>query len=218
MARAKVSQSNGRGRFSETDIRVLLGSTWNALAAIGLLVLLVTFTPIVSWWTAALTGPWPDSRGKTLIVLGAESAGDGLVGYSSYWRALYAANAWHEGGWSRVVVVGHNVSGPLGKFLVYAGVPRDAIIIENTSDSTRENALACAHLLKDAPGPNVLLTSDFHMLRASHAFRKAGLAVEPLPIPDAGKRAATLYLRWSAFISLVGETSKVAYYWVRGWI
>lgn len=188
------------------------------LAAVGLLVVLVTFTPAVSWWTAALTGPWPDSRGKVLIVLGAEPAGEGLVGYSSYWRALYAANTWHEGGWNRLVVVGHGVAQPLKDFLVYAGVPPDAITLENTSVSTRENALACARLLKGVPGPDVLLTSDFHMLRASHAFRKAGLAVEPLPIPDAGKRAATLYLRWSAFISLAGETVKVAYYWVRGWI
>jgi uncharacterized SAM-binding protein YcdF (DUF218 family) len=191
----------------------------NVLAAIGLLLLLVTFTPVVSWWTAALSGPWPDSHGKTLIVLGAETAGGGgLVGYSSYWRALYAVSAWREGGWNRVVVVGHDVAEPLQNFLAYAGVPRDNITVENTSVSTRENALACARLLKGVPGPNVLLTSDFHMYRAIRAFRKAGLAVEPRPIPDAGKRAATLYLRWSAFIALTGETAKIAYYWIRGWI
>ncbi len=106
----------------------------------------------------------------------------------------------------------------LENFLAYAGVPRDNITVENTSTSTRENALACARLLKGIPGPNVLLTSDFHMYRAIRAFRKAGLAVEPRPIPDAGKRAATLYLRWSAFIALTGETAKIAYYRLRGWI
>ncbi len=110
------------------------------------------------------------------------------------------------------------VAGPLRDFLVYAGVPKEDIVIEDTSLTTRENALACASLLKNEPGPYVLLTSDFHMFRALRAFRKAGISIEPRPIPDAGKRAVTFYLRWSAFIDLTAETAKIGYYRMRGWI
>jgi len=188
------------------------------LAVVGLLVILVTFTPLDRWWTAALSGDWPDSRGRTLVVLGGSSTEMGLVGYSSYWRALYAVLTWREGGWNRIVVVGRGVAGPLRDFLVYAGVPPEDIVTEDTSLSTRENALACARLLKEEPGPYVLLTSDFHMFRALRAFRKAGIEIQPRPIPDGGKRAATFYLRWSAFVDLSTETAKVAYYAVRGWI
>lgn len=143
---------------------------------------------------------------------------DGLLGYSSYWRASYAARVWRSGDWRRVIVSGRGVAVALHDFLVYAGIPDQDIILENDSTSTRENADRCAKILATVPGRNVLLTSDFHMFRATRAFRKAGAEVEPLPIPDAAKRTASISMRWSTFLDLVGETTKISYYFVRGWM
>lgn len=180
--------------------------------------LIVTFTPVVGWWTEAFTGPWADAKGDTLIVLGSERGMDGLLGFSSYWRASYAVLAWREGHWKHAIASGRGVAVPIADFLAYGGVPKEDIIIENTSTTTRENALECAKILKDLPGRNVLLTSDFHMFRAIRTFRKVGVKVQPRPIPDAGKRAAGIVMRWSAFLDLTVESTKIVYYFARGWI
>jgi uncharacterized SAM-binding protein YcdF (DUF218 family) len=103
-------------------------------------------------------------------------------------------------------------------FLVYHGVPSDAIQIESRSESTRENALFVRELLSGMSGTRVLLTSDYHMFRATRAFRQAGVAIEPRPFPDAIKRSQRLAGRMPAFINEAMESTKIVYYFARGWI
>jgi len=193
-----------------------------SLAALGLLVVLVTVTPLTPWWAARLAGPWTDPKGDTLIVVGGSSLGNGMIGDSSYWRAIYGARRYREGGFREVVVTGGGEEGPIAipiaDYLVSQGVPRDRIRLETTSRTTRENALNLTALLAGAPGRKFLLTSDYHMYRAYRTFRKAGLDVEPAPFPDAGKRGSSWQGRWPAFLDLVVESAKILYYRVRGWI
>jgi uncharacterized SAM-binding protein YcdF (DUF218 family) len=192
-----------------------------ALAAAGLLFLVVSFTPLTAWWAGALAQPWESPRGEVLIVLGADRVDD-MLGYSSYWRSVYAVWAFREGGFRRVVISG----GPGGAaaaeamrdFLAASGVPAGAITVETESVSTRENALRTAELLRAEPAAKVLLTSDFHMYRAYRCFRRAGVDVVAVPVPDALKRSTRWYRRWTAFVDLSVETAKIAYYWWRGWI
>ena len=68
------------------------------------------------------------------------------------------------------------------------------------------------------PGRKVLLTSDYHTFRAVRALRKTGVMVIPRPIPDGVKRAGSWNLRWDVFQDLLIESTKIAYYWARGWI
>ena len=98
------------------------------------------------------------------------------------------------------------------------GVPEQSILVEDRSLSTRENALYTARLLSGDGSRMVLMTSDYHMLRASRAFSKAGLVVEPRPIPDALKRAARWRGRWAVFLDLSTESLKLGYYYARRWI
>jgi hypothetical protein len=51
-------------------MRKLLRVAWQAIAFLGLLMLLVTVIPVDSWYARALAGQWNDPRGDTLIVLG----------------------------------------------------------------------------------------------------------------------------------------------------
>src|SRR5207237_3091609 len=106
----------------------------NGLAAIGCLVVLVTVTPLVRWWAYALAGDWNDPRGDVLIVLGASVLSDGTIGASSYWRSVYAARVYGEGGFRQVIVTGGGedptpISVPMREFIVFLGVPREAIQI-----------------------------------------------------------------------------------------
>jgi len=179
-------------------------------------------TPIVSWWAGVLAGPWEDPNGDVLIVLGGSLLDKGLMGQSSYWRSVYALRAWRQGGFQRIVISGgpadYSTAAPMRDFLEAHGVPREAIEIEAESRSTHENAVRVAERLTRVSGRKVLLTSDYHMFRAYHAFKKAGLDVQPRPFPDARKRAVGWAGRWPAFLELVLETIKIGYYRARGWI
>ncbi len=193
-------------------------------ASLGFMFLLVTFTPLDSWWATVLAGSWQDPSGDVLIVLGSAVLEDGVIGDSSYWRSVYAVRAWKEGGFRQVVLSGGDgsqdasVAEAMRTFLVSQGVPGNAIQLEPRSRSTRENALYTKELLAGVPGRKVLLTSDYHMFRALRAFRKVGLEVLPRPFPDVRKRATQRLGRWPAFLELVKETLKIGYYYLRGWI
>lgn len=191
------------------------------LAALGLLLVTVTFTPLVTWWATLLAGPWNDPRGEVLIVL-AGSALDDVLGESSYWRTVYAVRAYRHHGFRRILLSGGPGERPVARamadFLRGHGVPEECLIIEENSVSTRENALFSLPLAGRVPGRKVLLTSDYHMFRAYRAFRKAGHDVLPRPIPDIRKRGAHPLSRWTVFLDLLLESAKIGYYWARGWI
>lgn len=189
--------------------------------ALGVALLVVTCTPVTSWYTGRLAGPWTDASGDVLVVLSGSGVSQGMLGESSYWRAYYAALAWREGGWRNVIVLGGgepSTADNMKLFLEAAGLPASAILTETQSLSTRESALNVKPMLERLPGRKVLMTSDYHMFRAWRVFRKLGLNVTPRPIPDAGKRALAWNLRWGVFQELSVESVKIVYYYVRGWI
>jgi uncharacterized SAM-binding protein YcdF (DUF218 family) len=187
-------------------------------AALGFLMVLVTFTPVVPWYARILAGNWGDPKGDTMIVLSGGVIDPETLAPGSYWRCVYADRVWRGGGFRDVMVSGAGIAPLMRDMLVFRGIPAAAIRIENGSHSTRENALYTAKLLAGTPGRKVLVTSDYHTFRAERAFRKAGLAVESRPFPDVIKTSKNLTGRWDGFVTEVMETSKIAYYWVRGWI
>ncbi len=193
------------------------------VAALGALLVIVTLTPLDLWWATWLAGHWDDPKGEVLIVLGGSMVEDGMIGASTYWRAVYAVRAWRQGGFRAVVLSGGGTgSGSAAEamrdFLTSQGVPRDVIWIETRSESTRENALFTKAIVDRMPGRKILLTSDFHTYRAWRAFKKVGLDVLPRPLPDVRKRAQSIFGRWGAFLDLSEETAKIVGYYVRGWI
>jgi uncharacterized SAM-binding protein YcdF (DUF218 family) len=103
-------------------------------------------------------------------------------------------------------------------FLAGQGVPRDAIVAEWASLSTRENGIATARLIAGMPGKRVLLTSDFHMFRALRVFRKLHIEVTPMPVPDVLHSTEHWNGRFQAFETMLVESAKILDYAVRGWI
>jgi uncharacterized SAM-binding protein YcdF (DUF218 family) len=186
--------------------------------SVGLVFLLATFTPFVSWYGGKLAGKWTDPEGDTLIVLAGGDIGDGFPSGDTLLRCLYAFRACRDGHFRKVVTTGAVSGGYMRDLLVWKGVPAGEVLAETASWSTRESALNTARLLAGDAGSKVLLTSDYHMFRAARAFRKAGVRFSPRPIPDARKRATRLLRRWPAFLDEATETIKIAYYFVRGWI
>ena len=185
------------------------------LAALGLLLILVTFTPLVRWWARALAGDWGDPRGEALIVPADDVREGDPLSESSYWRSVYAARSYRQDGFRTVIVTGGQ-SAAMRDLIVFLGAPPEAVRIETRSAGTRENALL-SRAIADA-GRKVLLTSDYHMYRALRAFRKAGLDVAPRPFPDVIKISSCYSCRWRLFLKLCQESAQIVYYYARGWI
>lgn len=185
-------------------------------AVIGLVTVLVISTPLVSWWGRLYSGPIEQPKGDILILLSAAGDVNGGISYSSYWRARYALLAWQIGGFKKVIVSG---GGPgISNFLVAEGIPRDVIVAEWRSPSTRASGIAVARMVQNLPGRKVLVTSDYHMFRALRVFRKCSVAVDPMPVPDVLHSAEGWSGRLPAFETMAIESVKIAYYFVRGWM
>jgi uncharacterized SAM-binding protein YcdF (DUF218 family) len=118
-------------------------------------------------------------------------------------------NSFREGAW---------VKGQL----VQMGVPESVIFLEDQSTNTAENAINSKHILdslKFAP-PYLLVTSAYHMQRASLIFQKAGLDVIPFPCNYTDGRGGTdawdfiprpsVLMGWDTYLK---ET--VGYYWYK---
>jgi uncharacterized SAM-binding protein YcdF (DUF218 family) len=190
-----------------------------------ILLLLIHFSPLTIWWARALADDWDDSKGDTLIVLSSEIEADGVLGPSSYLRALYAVRAWREHPYRSIIVSGgRSGAAPVTmgeafrEFLVSNGVPAGIVHAENAATNTRENALFTKPLIGAGAGRIVLLTSDFHMFRARRVFEKAGIHVVPCPVPDVLKRSAHVVNRWTSFWTLLIETTKIGYYSWKRWL
>ncbi|MBQ4265931.1 MAG: YdcF family protein [Clostridia bacterium] len=97
-------------------------------------------------------------------------------------RVLAAAKAYEEG-YARVIVAcggtteGHHISEAevMEKLLLEAGVPKEAILLENQSQITIENMRFAADVLGGTKGRRVLVvTSDYHVRRSVLTAMRAG--------------------------------------------
>ena len=187
------------------------------LAAIGFMTVLVISTPLVSWWAEAYSGPIEQPKGDILILLSAAADDRGGISYSSYWRARQAIYAWQTGGFKRIVISGGGGPGIMN-YLVAFGVPREVILAEDKSTNTRENGIETARLVQDMTGKKVLLTSDFHMYRALRVFRKLGMDVAPMAVPDVLHSTEHWSGRFTSFEIIMLESIKISYYGLHRWI
>ena len=104
--------------------------------ALGFLVILITVTPVLRWWTAALSSPWGPNTAEYLVIPGGEMFAPDTLGISSYWRSFYGALEWRTGHYGHIVVSGHdaaNVAKLLG--------PNPGRIVLLTSDYHSARAL-----------------------------------------------------------------------------
>jgi uncharacterized SAM-binding protein YcdF (DUF218 family) len=106
------------------------------------------------------------------------------------------------------------------------GVPQQAILIEDRSTNTRENALFSFEILNARQIRRILLvTSASHMPRAAAAFRKVGFDVIPAPADfHTGWTALDLPLSWIPNADALVESDIALKEWLgltvyrlRGW-
>src|SRR5690606_34234752 len=105
-------------------------------------------------------------------------------------------------------------------------VPEQAILLEDSSDTTRENGFYTVQLLREHELSHVLLvTSALHMPRAMAVFRRLGVNATPAPVhPQIVRPRRPDYSIWmpdlralNASRSIIKEYVGLLVYWMRGW-
>jgi uncharacterized SAM-binding protein YcdF (DUF218 family) len=113
------------------------------------------------------------------------------LGMNTTMRCIEAARLYHQGRPLPMVVSGGQqyggANGPsaaavMRDFLVKMGVKAGDVILEDSSQTTYENAVECRQLLERRHIDRiVLVTEAIHMRRAYGCFRKQGFEVVPSP-------------------------------------
>jgi uncharacterized SAM-binding protein YcdF (DUF218 family) len=149
-----------------------------------------------------------------IIVLGAGLNDDETPGYALTRRSLHAAELWKQGYAPNIICSGgytggHQRSEADGcrEILLSQGIPSGAIVLENQSHSTEENAIYSRSILEaNNWSTAILVTDSFHILRSRIIFQSLGYTVTLSPVPWQEINSIGYY------ISLTGREI-VAYHW-----
>lgn len=109
-------------------------------------------------------------------------------------RLAAGARAWLAGRAPVVILSGGGQGGDtearrMAEAIVRLGVPRSALVLEERSHNTRDNAVYSTALAGKGTSRHLLLvTSALHMPRAALLFRRAGANITPMPVPEGRAR------------------------------
>jgi uncharacterized SAM-binding protein YcdF (DUF218 family) len=172
----------------------LIGRPYASVLILGcsLTILWICSTPLVARLLLSTLEQTKSQQGKSsadvAILLGGMVRGVNEAGEldlnDSVDRAVKAVRLYRDRSVKRILVTGGTGSRSeahlIAELLKEWGVPKDAILIENRSRNTFENAVN-SKLLWDAHQfrSGLLVTSAMHMPRALAVFRRAGFAVDP---------------------------------------
>ena len=146
---------------------------------------------VLSGWAAligtslymAMYSPKEDiAEADAIIVLAGNTGKDGGLNAETQLRVDRAIALFEDGKAEQMVMTGGTGTGdrpPVAEAMrdaaIAAGVPAEAILVENASFSTLQNALFTADFeTLDKAAPMILVTHRYHLLRANASFRWAG--------------------------------------------
>ncbi len=163
------------------------------LKRILLFCLLASILYFVAFTTAIhITGTQDNARpADVIIVLGAGLRPDGRPGPALTRRSLQAADLWREGIARNVICTGgqaesfpRSEADACREILRIQGLPQSAILLEDKSRSTEENALFSTQLMAEHGWTSAVLVSDsYHMLRAGWLFTQQDVEAYASPVP-----------------------------------
>jgi uncharacterized SAM-binding protein YcdF (DUF218 family) len=149
-----------------------------------------------------------------IVVLGSRVYPGGVPGPSLNRRAQHAAALYARGLAPLVVCTGAQGDETVPSeaavgcdLAATAGVPPSAMLLEERSHSTEQNALYTAEMLAPRGLTSVIIVSDsYHLYRANLLFTRAGLSPHPSPAPER--------LFWvERYYRVTRELAALAWYW-----
>ena len=142
-------------------------------------------------------------------------------------RVWYAARLFHAGKAPLLLLSGgsdpqrhaFSEARAMAIFLQDLGVPEQALVLEEASRNTLENAAFTAKLLNERGIRHVLLvTSALHMPRALALFSAQGLQVEPAPTDFEADNPPPGALAWLPDAEALDGSGRAMKEWVGKWV
>lgn len=141
-------------------------------------------------------------------------AGDRVAYAAMLYRKGMAPIIICSGGHTPMQVPGKSEAHDMAKWLELTGVSTNAIVLEEQSKSTLENATFTAPILRERKCRRILLvTSAMHMPRALGVFKHACPDVEIIPAPTDFTSTQRPNANWSRFLADCAPSAKNLY-WV----
>jgi len=189
-----------------------------AVALLALWVLGSTLLAALICYTGTADEAMPSD---VIIVLGAALSDDGTPYKALTRRSEHAAQLWKSGKSPWIICTGgigprvrvrRSEADGCREVLMRNGVPNSAIVLEETSRNTEENARNARAIMQRHGWSSAIVVSDsYHVFRARHIVRRAGIDAVTSPVPTAKVGSPLFY----AF-SVVREVMAMQWLLVRG--
>ncbi len=177
---------------------------WAGLAALGLLLFGLWTTYYCS--PALLTVDSGECRPAAIIVLGGDS----------YGRPIRAAELFRSNAAPVVIASGNGDIDEMVRALKQNGIPDSAILREEKSRSTRQNAEFTVALLRERHASNaIVVTSWYHSRRALYTFRTAAPEIQFYSRPSYWGLERSMWSQHGIGAHIRWEYLKLVWYW--GW-
>ncbi len=154
-----------------------------------------------------------------IVVLGAGVQPDNRPGPSLIRRSEQAATLWQKGLAAQIICSGgtpgevqRSEADACREVLIELGVPSEAVLLEDQSRSTEENAFYTRQMMDEQGWKTAIVVSDgYHLLRANWLFNQVGLTIYTSPAADPtfgnwltsmGRELAAFH--WQAFKEILG--------------
>lgn len=196
------------------------------LAGLALAYLLVFQTPLV-WWAAGPLQVSAAPQSADAIVVFAGGVGEsGRAGGGFQERVTQAIRLYRAGYASRLVLSSGFVftlheAEVMKAVAVANGIPPEAIVLEERAANTYENVAFSARILDDHGWTRILLVSSpYHMRRATLTWRKVApeIAVIPTPATESQFYAHTRGASLEQIRGILQEYAALVSYWWKGWL
>lgn len=199
--------------------RLKVGALMLILVLIGMLL-----TPLPALISRPLVVPAGLRPADAIVILGSGVYADSSLSDDSLRRLVYGLRLYRRGLAPRIIISGGGTipdrptpADMMARLALDLGIEPDAIVVENRSTSTYENALYIRRIF-DARGwrTGLLVTSAMHSLRATRVFHKQQITVYPAPVSFFEQYRFSPGGRWGLLTAAGYEYSGLVYYWMRG--
>lgn len=207
--------ARGRGR--------VFSACRSFVASSGVFFLILNYLPVSNFLALPLLSfDVPESVEGVAVVLGGGVLRDGTPSEASRRRVVRAAQLYHEGS-AKMILFSTGATSPgaiseaaaMARFARTLGIPRQAVILEEQSRNTAQNAKFSAAILKKRGIEQVLLVTDsVHMFRALESFRYHGIQAEPVPAVAKKHIANEARGGWNLFAKVLHEYLGIVVYMI----
>jgi uncharacterized SAM-binding protein YcdF (DUF218 family) len=177
------------------------------------------FTPVWNSAGRAMSPPADIRPAAAIVVLAAGMSGANILGDESLRRTTEGVRLYQRGLAPLIVLSGSGAEADVrARFARDIGIPLDAIVRENTANTTREEAVRVAGLLQPRGAMHILLvTESMHMRRAKRVFERAGFDVSVAPSDEYPAAVFTPEDRLWLMMRVSQESAAFLYYSLAGY-